>query len=179
LQLNAPPESEENLEAKTATVASDSGSHHSWEDDGYLFTREGRIIWVSTRICTVIHTPTLSNIQVEFSPKSPKDPFHFTQARKWYITIVAIFYTFTTSWNMGAYSVGEPSMERDTGGSHLEAAAGLGVYGFGFAIFPMVLSSGSEEFGRKPLYVVTAILFWLFYFPIVKYVCSTDAIQRR
>lgn len=105
---------------------------------------------------------------MEFTPKSPRDPFHFPQARKWYITLVAIFYTFTPSWNMGAYSVGEPSMQRDTGGTDLQAAAGLGVYGFGFAIFPMVLSSGSEEFGRRHLYVVTATLFWLFYFPIVK-----------
>lgn len=106
--------------------------------------------------------------QVEFAPDSPKDPFQFPQARKWYITIVAIFYTFATSWNTGAYAVGEPSMEVDTGGTALQAAAGLGVYAWGFAIFPLVLSSGSEEFGRKPLYVVTGVLYWLFFFPIAK-----------
>ncbi|KAI5451207.1 hypothetical protein NCC49_002083 [Naganishia albida] len=122
----------------------------SWEEDGYLFTKEGRNVWV------------------EFAPDSPKDPFQFPQGRKWYITIVAIFYTFATSWNTGAYAVGEPSMEVDTGGTPLQAAGGLGVYAWGFAIFPLVLSSGSEEFGRKPLYVVTAILYWLFFFPIVK-----------
>ncbi|KAJ9115904.1 hypothetical protein QFC22_005047 [Naganishia vaughanmartiniae] len=122
----------------------------SWQEDGYLFTKEGRTVWV------------------EFAPDSPKDPFQFPQARKWYITIVAIFYTFATSWNTGAYAVGEPSMEVDTGGTPLQAAAGLGVYAWGFAIFPLVLSSGSEEFGRKPLYVVTGILYWLFFFPIAK-----------
>jgi MFS family permease len=112
-----------------------------------------------------IHFPF---VQVEFASDSPKDPFQFPQARKWYITIVAIFYTFATSWNTGAYAVGEPSMEVDTGGTSLQAAAGLGVYAWGFAIFPLVLSSGSEEFGRKPLYVVTGILYWLFFFPIAK-----------
>ncbi|KAJ9108582.1 hypothetical protein QFC19_002298 [Naganishia cerealis] len=135
-----------------AAVAADQleSLQDSWEEDGYLFTKEGRTVWV------------------EFAPDSPKDPFQFPQARKWYITIVAIFYTFATSWNTGAYAVGEPSMEVDTGGTPLQAAAGLGVYAWGFAIFPLVLSSGSEEFGRKPLYVVTGILYWLFFFPIAK-----------
>ncbi|KAJ9108018.1 hypothetical protein QFC20_003587 [Naganishia adeliensis] len=142
---------EADKEGKTEPVAIQAETaEDSWEEDGYLFTKEGRNVWV------------------EFAPDSPKDPFQFPKARKWYITIAAIFYTFATSWNTGAYAVGEPSMEVDTGGTPLQAAGGLGVYAWGFAIFPLVLSSGSEEFGRKPLYVVTAILYWLFFFPIVK-----------
>ncbi|KAJ9115744.1 hypothetical protein QFC24_006927 [Naganishia onofrii] len=73
-----------------------------------------------------------------------------------------------TNWNTGAYAIGEGSLQRDIGGTALRTAAGFGIYVWGFALFPLLSSGVSEDLGRRPLYIVTGLLYWLFYFPIAK-----------
>lgn len=51
----------------------------SFAEDGWLFTKEGDVIWV------------------DFSPDSPHDPLSFPKWRKWGATIVAILFTLFTS----------------------------------------------------------------------------------
>jgi hypothetical protein len=55
-------------------VTSDSGSHRSWEDDGYLFTKEGRIIWVSDTSSSTITAHTLSISRWNSPPNPLKIP---------------------------------------------------------------------------------------------------------
>ena len=48
-------------------------------------------------------------------------------------------------------------MDRDLGATRFQATVGLSTYTLGFALLPLVTTSFSEEFGRQPLYVVSAI----------------------
>lgn len=52
-------------------------------------------------------------------------------------------------------------MIRDLNCSQLQATAGLSVYPLGFGVVPLVTASFSEEFGRQPLYIGSAIGFAL------------------
>lgn len=122
----------------------------SYAEHGYLFTKEGDVIWV------------------DFSPDSPHDPLSFALWRKWAITFTAIAFTWFSSWNVSAYAIGENSMERDLHATPLQAAAGLGLYAWGFAIFPLVLAPFSEEFGRRWMYIFACLTYWLCYFPVAK-----------
>ena len=81
----------------------------------------------------------------EFSPLSPSDPLHYPLSKKYFISTTACLFTLWTSFNASSYAIGEGSMERDLQVGRTEAAAGLALYAWGFAVFPMVLAPFSEE----------------------------------
>lgn len=89
-------------------------------------------------------TPT-SITWTEFSPLSPSDPLHYPLSKKYFISTTACLFTLWTSFNASSYAIGEGSMERDLKVGRTEAAAGLALYAWGFAVFPMVLAPFSEE----------------------------------
>ncbi|WWC86940.1 uncharacterized protein L201_001820 [Kwoniella dendrophila CBS 6074] len=99
---------------------------------------------------------------VDFPAGSPQNPFFFSQKRKYGITIVATLFTLTTSMNVGAFSIGMDSLIRDLGCTREQAAYGLGIYNFGFAIVPLLLAPLSEEFGRRWTYVIAVVLYLIF-----------------
>jgi len=63
--------------------------------------------------------------------------------------------------SVSAYNLGFGSMMRDLNCTQFQAALGLSVYPLGFAVVPMFTASFSEEFGRRPLYLWTAVGFEL------------------
>lgn len=137
----------------------------SWDEDGFLYTREGDTIWVSLAgVVGHVSNPC----QVDFTLHSPRDPFSFSNRKKWIIAWIGFTFSIATNWNTGAYAIGQGSLQRDIGGTALRTAAGFGVYVWGFALFPLVLSGVSEDLGRRPLYIVTSLLYWIFFFPIIK-----------
>jgi MFS family permease len=69
-----------------------------------------------------------------------------------------------------AFSLGFESMIRDLNCTKFQATVGLSVYPFGFAVVPMFTASFSEEVGRRPLYLWTAIGYELTFVMIALYV---------
>lgn len=59
--------------------------------------------------------------------------------------------------------MGFASMRQDLNCTNFQATIGLSVYGLGFGVVPLVTASLSEEFGRQPLYIGSAIGFLLMY----------------
>lgn len=59
------------------------------------------------------------------------------------------------------YPMGFTSMTRDLNCTHLQAVTGLSTYTLGFAVVPLVTASFSEEFGRKPLYIISSFIFMM------------------
>jgi MFS family permease len=56
---------------------------------------------------------------------------------------------------VSVYPTGYPSMQRDLNSTVLQATGtGLTSYTAGFAIAPLAMASFSEEFGRRPMYLV-------------------------
>ncbi|AFR92141.1 drug transporter [Cryptococcus neoformans C23] len=96
-------------------------------------------------------------IWVDFPPQSPEDPFHFSSSRKVIIMILVLFFAFITTWEMSSYSVSTSSMRRDFGVPEVDAALGLSLYGWGFAVGPLVLAPITEEYGRYLVMVVSVV----------------------
>jgi MFS family permease len=57
-------------------------------------------------------------------------------------------------------------MIRDLHCTEFQASIGLSGFSLGFAVVPLVTASFSEEFGRLPLYMVSALGF-LIMFPMI------------
>ena len=67
---------------------------------------------------------------------------------------------------ISAYSLGSASMMRDLNCSRFQVITGFNVYSLGFGIVPLVTASFSEEFGRRPLYLISGIGFNLMHMMI-------------
>ena len=64
-------------------------------------------------------------------------------------------------------------MTRDLHTTNFRATIGISTYTVGFAIVPLIISSFSEEFGRQPIYVFSAVGFALSHVVVALWVlCS-------
>ncbi|KAJ7466776.1 MFS general substrate transporter [Mycena galericulata] len=102
-------------------------------------------------------------IYVDFEAGDKTNPANWSHRRKWLVTFVASYFTALTGATASAYSMGFPSMMRDLHCSEEQAALGTSMFCLGFALVPLLTSAFSEEFGRRPLYVVCTIVFTAMY----------------
>ncbi|KAK7461799.1 hypothetical protein VKT23_008231 [Stygiomarasmius scandens] len=102
-------------------------------------------------------------IYVEFEEGDPRNPVNFPYPKKWKITLLSCFATMIAAYNAGGYNMGFASMTRDLNATTFQATIGLSLYALGFGLFPMVTASFSEEVGRLPIYVVSALGVLLMY----------------
>ncbi|KAK0497400.1 MFS polyamine transporter [Armillaria luteobubalina] len=86
----------------------------------------------------------------------PRNPINFSRRRKWAITVLSSFSTLLASSTAAGYSLGFDSMTRDLNCTRFQATVGLSTYTLGFGIVPLFTALLSEEFGRQPLYIVSA-----------------------
>ncbi|XP_006464020.1 hypothetical protein AGABI2DRAFT_74658, partial [Agaricus bisporus var. bisporus H97] len=107
-------------------------------------------------------------LQVEYEPNDSRNPINFPRAKKWTITFVASASTLFTSATAASYALGFPSMTRDLSATQFQATVGLSMYTLGFGVVPLVTASFSEEFGRRPLYLVSGLGFAIFYVMIAE-----------
>lgn len=59
-------------------------------------------------------------------------------------------------------------MLEELGCTELEATLGLSLYALGFGLVPLVTASFSEEFGRQPMYYISALGFFLMFVMIAE-----------
>ncbi|KAJ7777218.1 MFS polyamine transporter [Mycena metata] len=102
-------------------------------------------------------------LYVDFDEGDVRNPICFPRSKKWGITLLACFSTLIAAFASSAYNLGIPSMTRDLNCTEFQATVGFIVFPLGFGIVPLVTSSLSEEFGRQPLYVGSAIGFTTMY----------------
>ncbi|EIW77022.1 MFS general substrate transporter [Coniophora puteana RWD-64-598 SS2] len=96
---------------------------------------------------------------VEFEHNDPRNPVNFSYTKKWAITLVGVAFTGLSAATSSAYSYGYDTMIAELGCTRMEATLGLSMFTIGFAIVPLVSSPFSEEFGRRPVYLVSAFIF--------------------
>ncbi|PFH53230.1 hypothetical protein AMATHDRAFT_1307 [Amanita thiersii Skay4041] len=102
-------------------------------------------------------------IYIDWEEGDRRNPANFPRKTKWMITAIACYATLLSASVAGTYNMGLPSMIRDLNCTRLQALTGLSVYALGFGLIPLVSASFSEEFGRKPLYITSALIFLLMY----------------
>jgi MFS family permease len=75
------------------------------------------------------------------------------------MTGVSCTSTLFASFAASCYSPGADQMKSEWQVSKVAVLVGITTFTSGFAIGPMVLAPFSEVYGRKPVFVATAILF--------------------
>jgi MFS family permease len=77
------------------------------------------------------------------------------------MTACLCLYATLAASTSSTYNQGFATMVPDLHTTDYVAGVGLALWCFGFGITPLVTSSLSEEFGRQPLYIVSAAGFSL------------------
>lgn len=80
--------------------------------------------------------------------------------------------------NGSTYNLGFPGMVKELNCTEFQATIGLSMYTLGFAITPLITASFSEEFGRQPLYIVSAAGFALTHLTIALYASLSVPLLR-
>lgn len=99
------------------------------------------------------------------NPPEPPDlrnlisPFTWSESRKTYTTWLSSAVTVLTAMTAGSYAAASGQLMDEWGISQVAFNVGITTFTTGFATAPMVLAPFSELNGRKPVFVVTGILF--------------------
>ncbi|KAG1767681.1 MFS general substrate transporter, partial [Suillus occidentalis] len=112
-------------------------------------------------ITHVPQEPEQELILIKFDEGDPRDPQNFSYMRKWAITLTCCVFAGITASSASSYSISYQSMMHDLNCTQLQATVGLSLYVAGFGVVPLISSSFSEECGRRPLYIVSSVLFML------------------
>lgn len=62
-----------------------------------------------------------------------------------------------------AFSIQVAAMCEELHCPHLGAEAGIALYAWGAGIMPLFVAPVSEEFGRRPVYLIALGLLWVFH----------------
>jgi len=89
-------------------------------------------------------------------------PFLWSEKRKSLLTWLSVTATMLTAYTAGSYSSGEGQMSAHWHVSEVTIAVGITVFTAGFGVAPMILAPFSEINGRRPMFVVTGVLFVIF-----------------
>jgi len=141
---------------------------------------------------------TCINFKIEFADGDTRDPINFPATKKWRITIMAcVFALFAGMFSTvpqvavlqdliigpgvtaSTYNTGFTSMTRDLNCTRYQANIGLALFALGFGVLPLVSSSLSEELGRQPLYIVSALGFFLMFLMIALYVSRFGSVSPQ
>ncbi|KAK0444803.1 MFS polyamine transporter [Armillaria borealis] len=116
-------------------------------------------------------------LYVEFEIGDPRNPINFSRRRKWAITVLSSFATLLAASTAAGYNLGFDSMTRDLNCTRFQATIGTEhSIRSGSVSFPSSPASFSEEFGRQPLYIVSAGGFFIMYIMSKEYPnCGTIA----
>jgi multidrug resistance protein len=147
-------------------------SEKEQEGSGFTHRRRqsddiGEIVWQYLTFDTELPHPTTihpTQLDQEPPPEPPNlakytDPFKWTETRKNLTIWVACVITALTAFSAGAYSPGIGQMMEEWGVSSVAALVGITTFTTGFAIAPMVLAPFSEINGRRPVFIVSGLLF--------------------
>ena len=88
-------------------------------------------------------------------------PFTWSESRKTLTTLISCLVTICTAYTAGAYAPASEQLAEEWHVSQTAVYVGITMFTTGFAVAPMVLAPFSELNGRKPVFVVTGILFVL------------------
>ncbi|KAH9827009.1 Fungal trichothecene efflux pump (TRI12) [Teratosphaeria destructans] len=134
-------------------------------------TADSEIVWHDLTFDTDLPSPAyLSQHPPTTRPPPPPcpdltpytSPFLWSPRRKRLFTALSATSTMLAAYSAGAYTSGEDQMAAHWHVSRVAMTLGVTVFTVGFAVAPMVLAPFSEINGRRPMFVVTGLLFVLF-----------------
>lgn len=94
--------------------------------------------------------------------KKYTSPFLWSEGRKKVMVWLSVVATMFTAYQAGSYTSGVDQMQHEWHISRVAALLGLTLFTCGFGIAPMFLAPFSEINGRRPVFVVTGLLWFVF-----------------
>ncbi|KAF2161461.1 hypothetical protein M409DRAFT_69801 [Zasmidium cellare ATCC 36951] len=111
--------------------------------------------------------PDSSNpIWITFSVDDRDNPRNFPRWKKWYITALVSYYNFLASTGASGYTNASAGISQTYHVSREVSTLGMSMFVFGFALGPLLLAPLSEYYGRRPIYVVSLFVLFIFQLPI-------------
>jgi hypothetical protein len=99
--------------------------------------------------------------------RSFENPFLWSKTRKSFMTWLSCLITVSAAYSSGSYIATADQLTREWGISNVAYNAGITIFTFGFGIAPMALAPLSEEYGRRPVFLVSGLLY------VGKIICSS------
>lgn len=87
------------------------------------------------------------------------NPFAWPRTRKYLLTCLSCSVNITAAYSAGAYAAPAFELTEKWGVSEVAYNVGISLYTYGFGVAPMVLAPFSEINGRRPMFIITGILF--------------------
>jgi hypothetical protein len=88
-----------------------------------------------------------------------QSPYQWSPTRKNLMTYLACSVNGVAAYASGSYASPEDQLREKWGVSHAVFMLGITVFTIGFGVAPMILAPFSEINGRRPVFVLTGILF--------------------
>jgi hypothetical protein len=98
--------------------------------------------------------------------RSFENPFLWSKTRKSFMTWLSCLITVSAAYSSGSYIATADQLTREWGISNVAYNAGITIFTVGFGIAPMALAPLSEEYGRRPVFLVSGLLY------VGKIICS-------
>ncbi|KAH7903661.1 major facilitator superfamily domain-containing protein [Hygrophoropsis aurantiaca] len=99
------------------------------------------------------------------SASDPTNPLNWPRGRKWLLSGIGYGFLTLVGGSVSAYSTSQPSLERALHISDFVGTLGIVVFTVTYGAAPLMLAPFSEVFGRSPVYLGSALLFWLMFIP--------------
>jgi hypothetical protein len=107
-------------------------------------------------------------ITVTLSPSDSAHPHRLSHPRKWAITILLCTATINMGYTSAVYSPAFSLITTSLSTSRLVATMGLSLFIAGLGAGPMFFAPLSEFYGRRPIYLVSLLLFLVWLVPCAR-----------
>jgi hypothetical protein len=115
------------------------------------------------------HNAPETNYQVSFSGDSdPLSPRSMSTLRKWFITLIISCTSFCVAYTSSVYTTTYDQIMEEFQVSEIVATLGLSLFVFGLALSPMLLAPLSEFYGRKPVYMISLLVYVIWIIPCAR-----------
>jgi hypothetical protein len=87
------------------------------------------------------------------------NPFLWSRTRKSFMTWLSCLITVSAAYSSGSYIATADQLTRKWGISNVAYNVGITIFTVGFGIAPMALAPLSEEYGRRPVFLVSGLVY--------------------
>ncbi|TNY19571.1 major facilitator superfamily domain-containing protein [Rhodotorula diobovata] len=98
-------------------------------------------------------------------PGDPANPLNWSKRRKWLISSVGIGFCSLVSLSVSGYSIAAEDIQEELDTTRVLALLGLTTFTMTFGAAPLILAPLSEVYGRSLIYLLSAVVFALFFLP--------------
>ncbi|PQE13900.1 MFS transporter protein [Rutstroemia sp. NJR-2017a BBW] len=104
-------------------------------------------------------------IEVTISFSDLEHPHRLSHARKWTIVLLLCTVTVNMGYTSAVFSPAFSAVAEEFSCSRLISTLGLSLFIAGLGMGPLLFAPLSEFYGRKPIYVVSLLLYFIWLFP--------------